>query len=84
MPPLKTEGCCGGVCDFRYARDTRSPRHPGASRRNRSGLGRAFAAVWDGTVLTVTQFNWLAGDVAEANQVLTDLFLPLGQGLGRR
>src|SRR5215207_5833104 len=26
MPPRKTEDCCGGVCDFRYARDTRNPR----------------------------------------------------------
>ena len=25
MPPLKTEDCCGGVCDFRYARDTPNP-----------------------------------------------------------
>ena len=25
MPPLETEGRCGGVCDFRYARDTRNP-----------------------------------------------------------
>jgi hypothetical protein len=34
MPPLETEGRCGGVCDFRYARDTRSPRHQG-TRANR-------------------------------------------------
>jgi hypothetical protein len=23
--PLKTEDCCGGVCAFRYARDTPNP-----------------------------------------------------------
>jgi hypothetical protein len=34
MPPLKMDDCCGGVCDFRYARDTRNPRHQG-------GLGGA-------------------------------------------
>jgi hypothetical protein len=35
MPPLKTEDCCGGVCVFRYARDTGDPRHQGtgASRQ---------------------------------------------------
>jgi hypothetical protein len=25
MPPVKTEERCGGVCDFRYARDTADP-----------------------------------------------------------
>ena len=29
----------------------------GTTRRNRSGLDQALAAVWDGTVFTVTKFD---------------------------
>jgi hypothetical protein len=32
-PPLQTEGRCGGVSDFRYARDTDEFRRPGRSTR---------------------------------------------------
>jgi hypothetical protein len=35
MPPLKTEDCCGGVCDSRYARDTRNP--PGIKELAQAG-----------------------------------------------
>ena len=42
MPPLKTEDCCGGVCDFRYARDTSKPRHQGTKTFRRL---RAFEAL---------------------------------------
>jgi hypothetical protein len=37
MPPPKTEERCGGVCDFRYARDTRNPRHPGIRELAQAG-----------------------------------------------
>ncbi|GAA4069363.1 recombinase family protein [Actinomadura miaoliensis] len=45
----------------------------GTTRRNRAGLERALAAVWDGSVFTVTKFDRFARNMAEANQILTDL-----------
>src|SRR5699024_10036772 len=45
----------------------------GATRTNRSGLEQALAAVWDGSVFTVTKFDRFARDMAEANEILTDL-----------
>ncbi|MER6177875.1 recombinase family protein [Streptosporangium sp. NPDC001681] len=42
----------------------------GTTRRNRAGLDQALAAVWDGTVFTVTKFD---RNMAEANDFLTDL-----------
>ncbi|MEU6749473.1 recombinase family protein [Spirillospora sp. NPDC046719] len=43
----------------------------GTTRRNRGGLDQA-AAVWPGTVFTVTKFDRFARNMAEANQILTD------------
>ncbi|MEV0236417.1 recombinase family protein [Nonomuraea sp. NPDC050786] len=45
----------------------------GTTRRNRAGLDQALAAVWDGTVFTVTKFDRFARNMAEANDILTDL-----------
>jgi DNA invertase Pin-like site-specific DNA recombinase len=45
----------------------------GTTRRNRAGLDQALAAVWDGSVFTVTKFDRFARNMAEANQILTDL-----------
>ncbi|MEV0201438.1 recombinase family protein [Nonomuraea sp. NPDC050691] len=45
----------------------------GTSRRNRAGLDQALAAVWNGSVFTVTKFDRFARNMAEANQILTDL-----------
>jgi DNA invertase Pin-like site-specific DNA recombinase len=45
----------------------------GTTRRNRAGLEQALAAVWDGSVFTVTKFDRFARNMAEANQILTDL-----------
>ncbi|MFC5833135.1 recombinase family protein [Nonomuraea insulae] len=45
----------------------------GTTRRNRNGLDQALAAVWDGTVFTVTKFDRFARNMAEANDILTDL-----------
>nr|WP_236667555.1 recombinase family protein [Nonomuraea sp. K271] len=45
----------------------------GTTRRNRAGLDQALAAVWDGTVFTVTKFDRFARNMAEANDLLTDL-----------
>ncbi|MFF4625845.1 recombinase family protein [Nonomuraea jabiensis] len=45
----------------------------GTTRRNRAGLDQALAAVWDGSVFTVTKFDRFARNMAEANQTLTDL-----------
>jgi hypothetical protein len=45
----------------------------GTTRRNRGGLDQALAAVWDGSVFTVTKFDRFARNMAEANQILTDL-----------
>jgi DNA invertase Pin-like site-specific DNA recombinase len=45
----------------------------GTTRNNRAGLDQALAAVWDGSVFTVTKFDRFARNMAEANQILTDL-----------
>ncbi|MEU7828626.1 recombinase family protein [Nonomuraea sp. NPDC049129] len=45
----------------------------GTTRRNRAGLDQALAATWDGTVFTVTKFDRFARNMAEANEILTDL-----------
>ncbi len=45
----------------------------GTTRRNRAGLDQALAAVWNGSVFTVTKFDRFARNMAEANEILTDL-----------
>ncbi|WP_206641605.1 recombinase family protein [Nonomuraea polychroma] len=45
----------------------------GTTRRNRAGLDQALAAVWNGPVFTVTKFDRFARNMAEANEILTDL-----------
>jgi hypothetical protein len=45
----------------------------GTTRPKRSGLDQALAAVWGGTVFTVTKFDRFARNMADANQILTDL-----------
>ncbi|WP_433344974.1 recombinase family protein [Microtetraspora malaysiensis] len=45
----------------------------GTTRRNRAGLDQALAAVWNGSVFTVTKFDRFARNMAEANDILTDL-----------
>ena len=45
----------------------------GTTRRNRGGLDQALAAVWPDSVFTVTKFDRFARNMAEANQILTDL-----------
>ncbi|WP_248958436.1 recombinase family protein [Sphaerisporangium perillae] len=45
----------------------------GTTRRNRNGLDQALAAVWPGSVFTVTKFDRFARNMAEANEILTDL-----------
>ncbi|MEV5897345.1 recombinase family protein [Nonomuraea fuscirosea] len=45
----------------------------GTTRRNRGGLDRALAAVWDDSVFTVTKFDRFARNMAEANEILTGL-----------
>ncbi|WP_431914778.1 recombinase family protein [Nonomuraea jabiensis] len=41
----------------------------GTTRRNRAGLDQALAAVWDGSVCTVTKFDRFARNMAEANDI---------------
>ena len=45
----------------------------GTCRTNRAGLDQALAAVWPGSVFTVTKFDRFARDVADAHAILTDL-----------
>nr|WP_262496195.1 recombinase family protein [Nonomuraea sp. SYSU D8015] len=45
----------------------------GTTRRNRAGLDQAMAAVWNGSVFTVTKFDRFARTMAEANEILTGL-----------
>jgi len=45
----------------------------GTRRTNRAGLDQALAAVWPGSILTVTKFDRFARDVADAHAILTDL-----------
>jgi DNA invertase Pin-like site-specific DNA recombinase len=45
----------------------------GTRRTNRTGLDQALAAVWPGSILTVTKFDRFARDVADAHTILTDL-----------
>jgi hypothetical protein len=45
----------------------------GTSRKNRAGLDQALAAVWDGSIFTVTKFDRFARNMTEACQILTDL-----------
>jgi DNA invertase Pin-like site-specific DNA recombinase len=45
----------------------------GTTRTYRSGLDQALAAVWDGSVFTVTKFDRFARNMAEANEILTDI-----------
>ncbi|WP_271221003.1 recombinase family protein [Streptosporangium carneum] len=55
----------------------------GTTRRNRAGLDQALAAVWDGTVFTVTRFDRFARNMAEANDIPTGLSgrgVPFGLG----
>jgi DNA invertase Pin-like site-specific DNA recombinase len=42
-------------------------------RDKRAGLDQALAAVWNGSVFTVTTFDRFARDVADAHAILTDL-----------
>ncbi|MFD8562691.1 recombinase family protein [Streptosporangium canum] len=43
----------------------------GTTRRNRAGLDQALAAMWDGTVFTITKFDRFARNMAEASDILT-------------
>ncbi|WP_131736103.1 recombinase family protein [Actinomadura roseirufa] len=55
----------------------------GTTRRNRGGLDQALTAVWPPSVFTVTKFDRFARNMAEANQILTDLSdrgVPFGPG----
>ncbi|GAA3466567.1 recombinase family protein [Nonomuraea roseola] len=55
----------------------------GTIRRNRAGLDQALAAAWNGSVFTVTKFDRFARNMAEANEILTDLSgrgVPFGLG----
>ncbi len=45
----------------------------GTRRTHRAGLDQALAAVWPGSVFTVTKFDRFARDVADAHTILTDL-----------
>jgi DNA invertase Pin-like site-specific DNA recombinase len=45
----------------------------GTHRTHRAGLDQALAAVWAGSVFTVTKFDRFARDVADAHTILTDL-----------
>jgi DNA invertase Pin-like site-specific DNA recombinase len=45
----------------------------GTTRRNRAGLDQALAAVWNGSVFTVTKFDRFARNMAKANDILTGL-----------
>ncbi|HKS53072.1 MAG TPA: recombinase family protein [Pseudonocardiaceae bacterium] len=45
----------------------------GTRRTNRVGLDQALAAVWPGSIFTVTKFDRFARDVADAHTILTDL-----------
>lgn len=45
----------------------------GTRRDNLTGLDQALAAVWDGTIFTVTKFDRFARNMAEAHTILTDL-----------
>jgi hypothetical protein len=45
----------------------------GTTRTNRSGLDQALAAVWARSVFTVTKFDRFARNMAEANEILTDI-----------
>ena len=45
----------------------------GTRRTNRAGLDQALAAVWPGSVFTVTKFDRFTRDVADAHAILTDL-----------
>jgi DNA invertase Pin-like site-specific DNA recombinase len=45
----------------------------GTTRTNRAGLDQALAAMWDGSVFTVTKFDRFARNMAEANEILTDI-----------
>jgi DNA invertase Pin-like site-specific DNA recombinase len=45
----------------------------GTKRTNRAGLDQALAAVWEGSVFTVTKFDRFARDVADAHAILTEL-----------
>ncbi|WP_212735092.1 recombinase family protein [Herbidospora galbida] len=42
----------------------------GTTRRNRASLDQALAAVWNGSVFTVTKFDRFARNMAEANEIL--------------
>ena len=45
----------------------------GTRRTHRTGLDQALAAVWPGSILTVTKFDRFARAVADAHTILTDL-----------
>lgn len=45
----------------------------GTRRIHRAGLDQALAALWPGSLLTVTKFDRFARDVADAHTILTDL-----------
>lgn len=45
----------------------------GSSRRNRGGLDQALAAVWSGSIFTVTKFDRFARNMTEACQILDAL-----------
>jgi DNA invertase Pin-like site-specific DNA recombinase len=45
----------------------------GTRRTHRAGLDQALAALWPGSILTVTKFDRFARDVADAHTILTDL-----------
>jgi DNA invertase Pin-like site-specific DNA recombinase len=45
----------------------------GTTRTNQAGLDQVLAAAWDGSVFTATKFDRFARNIAEANEILTDL-----------
>ncbi|WP_415857357.1 recombinase family protein [Sinomonas sp. G460-2] len=46
---------------------------PGTKRTHRAGLDQALAAVWEGSVFTVTKFDRFARDVGDAHTILAEL-----------
>ena len=57
MPPLKTEDCCDGVCDFRYARDTWNPRHRAIAVGLRTAAGQAVQGLENASVRALTKLE---------------------------
>jgi predicted DNA-binding transcriptional regulator YafY len=57
LPPLKTEDCCDGVCDFRYARDTWNPRHRAIAVGLRTAAGQAVQGLENASVRALTKLE---------------------------